>query len=100
MKALAAPACRLRVLNVEYNNFEAADIALFADGLAANRTLRHLSLKGNIVTGIGVEVGLELTLRLQLTVLVLVIIIFPGVLLATLVWQCLNAFLPPPNMPC
>ena len=71
MKALAAPACRLRVLNVEYNNFEAADIALFADGLAANRTLRHLSLKGNIVTGIGVEVRLELTLRLQLTVLVL-----------------------------
>ena len=71
MKALAAPACRLRVLNVEYNNFTTADIALFADGLAANRTLRHLSLEGNIVTGIGVEVRLELTLRLQLTVLVL-----------------------------
>ena len=83
MKALAAPACRLRVLNVEYNNFKLTDIVLFADGLATNRTLRHLSLKGNIVTAIGVEVRLELTSRLQFMELVLVKITFPGV------WRCL-----------
>ena len=48
--------CRLRVLVLDYNEFEPRDIALIADGLAVNQSLRELSLEGNVVAGIGVEV--------------------------------------------
>ena len=53
---MADSRCRLRVLVLDYNEFEAEDIALIADGLAANRSLRELSLEGNVVQGIGVKV--------------------------------------------
>ena len=55
-EVLADSRCRLRVLVLDYNGFEAEDIALIADGLAVNRSLRELSLEGNVVQGIGVKV--------------------------------------------
>ena len=53
---MADSRCRLRVLVLNYNEFEAEDIALIADGLAVNRSLRELSLEGNVVQGIGAKV--------------------------------------------
>ena len=59
-ETLADYRCRLRILVLDYNEFEPKEIALIADGLAANRSLRELSLQGNTVAGIGVQV---ITLR-------------------------------------
>ena len=55
-EALADSRCRLRVLILDYNEFTPKEIALIADGLAPNQSLRELSLQGNIVSGIGVQV--------------------------------------------
>ena len=57
-EALADSRCRLRVLVLDFNEFAARDIAQIADGLAANQSLHELWLQGNVVAGIGVEVGL------------------------------------------
>ena len=57
-EALEASRCRLRILVLDYNEFEGEDIALIADGLAANQSLHELSLQGNVVAGIGVQVVL------------------------------------------
>ena len=57
-EALEDSRCRLRTLVLDYNEFEGEDIALIADGLAANQSLHELSLQGNVVAGIGVQVVL------------------------------------------
>lgn len=60
MKALASPACRLRALDLDHNDLLPDEVALVADGLAVNRSLRHLSLEGNMVAVTGVQVSLSL----------------------------------------